>query len=385
MNFSLQNRAVMRNSPRGFTLVEVMVGLALSMLSMLIIIQLFSVSDARKRVTTGAAEGQQTANVSLYQVSRVIRLAGAGLTQSSGIWGCAIQAYRSATQILPSSVAFPAPFASVPLTVHTIPALIHAAAAPDGYSDVIAVIAGNSETGQAELQVIAPPAANGLTLQRTNGVNPQDLILMTAPGSIANCQIAQVDSTFNGTTAPNTLPLGAAGTFYNTTTGLAGGIYTANSVALHLGRTPMFTLFGINAGNSLVQYDLLNLSGTPSSVIADNVFDMRARYGVVNASGTGPITWQAPNVAPWDVPTLTAGTPAALALVDRIRAVRISMVFRSTEPVVDASPPTTYIMFPDDNPQIVTIPSGGQLYRYQVYDTMIPLRNLRYVPNPRPS
>ena len=374
----------MANRDRGFTLVEVLVGLALSLLSMLIIIQLFSVSDARKRVTTGAAEGQQTANVSLYQVSRVIRLGGAGLTQASGIWGCSIQAFRSAVQILPAPAAFPAPFAAVPQTVRAVPVLIHAAAGTSG-SDIIAVIAGNSETGQAELQVIAPPSATGLTLQRTNGVRDQDLILMTAPASIANCQIAQVDPTYNGTTAPNTLPLGVTGTFYNTTAGLAGASYNANSVALHLGRTPIFTMFGINAVNSLEQFDLLNLSGTPSSVIADNVFDMRARYGVVNAAGTGPITWQPPSAAPWDVASLTAGTLGARDLVDRIRAVRISMVFRSTEPVVDASPPTTYTMFPDDNPISVSIPTAGQLYRYQVYDTVIPLRNLRYVPTPRPS
>ncbi len=384
MNISLQSEVHVRDRVQGFTLVEVMVGLALSLLSMLIIIQLFSVSDARKRVTTGAAEGQQTANVSLYQVSRVIRLGGAGLTQSSGIWGCPIQAFRSATQILPRPAAFPAPFATVPQTVRAVPVLIHAAAGAGG-SDIIAVVAGNSETGQAELQVIAAPRATGLTLQRTNGVRDQDLILMTVPGSIANCQIAQVDPTYNGTTAPNTLPLGVTGTFYNTTTGLAGGIYNANSVALHLGRTPMFTMFGINAANSLEQFDLLNLSGTPSSVIADSVFDMRARYGVVDATGAGPITWQSPSTAGWQVADLNAGTPAALALVDRIRAIRLSMVFRSTEPVADASPPTTYIMFPDDNPVSVSIPTAGQLYRYQVYDTVIPLRNLRYVPTPRPS
>ena len=385
MNISIQSEVHVRDRVQGFTLVEVMVGLALSLLSMLIIIQLFSVSDARKRVTTGAAEGQQTANVSLYQVSRVIRLGGEGLIQARDIWGCPIQAFRSGTQILPAPSAFPAQFANVNQTVRAIPVLIVPAAA-GGQGDVIVVIAGNGEIGQAELQVIAPPRAAGLTLQRTNGVRAQDLILMTAPGSIASCQVAQVDPTFNATTAPNTLPLGVASTFYNTVTGLAGGIYNANSVALHLGRTPMFTMYGISTtNNSLEQFDLLNLSGTTTSVIADGVFDMRARYGVVNAAGTGPITWQPPSAAPWDVASLTAGTPVALALVDRIRAVRISMVFRSTEPVVDASPPTTYTMFPDDNPISVSIPTAGQLYRYQVYDTVIPLRNLRYVPTPRPS
>jgi type IV pilus assembly protein PilW len=367
----------------GFTIVEVLVGLALSMLSMLIILQLFSISDARKRTTTGAAEAQQTANVSIYQMGRTIRLAGATLTQANSVWGCPIQAFRAGVQILPAAAAFPAPFAAVNQTVRTIPVLILPAAAPDGQSDIIVSIAGNSEIGQAELQLVGPPKASGLTLQRANGVKAQDLILMTSPGAIANCLVAQVDPTFNATTAPNTLPLGTTGTSYNTAAGLAGGIYNQNSVALHLGAAPLFTMFGINANNSLEQYDLLNLAGTATSVIAEGVFDMRARYGVVDAAGNGPITWVSPTAAGWTVADLTAGNAAALALIDRIRAVRVSMVFRSTEPVKDVSPPTEYIMFPETNPITVAIPTANQLFRYQVYDSVIPLRNLRYVPNPR--
>jgi type IV pilus assembly protein PilW len=201
---------------------------------------------------------------------------------------------------------------------------------------------------------------------------------MATPGSIANCQIAQVDSTLNATAAPNTLPLGASGTLYNNM-GLPVGIYNVGSVALHLGQTPIFTMFGINTNNSLEQFDLLNLSGTPTSVIADGVFDMRARYGVVAADGLGAITWVEPT-GTWGVASLTAGTVAAANLIDRIRAVRISMVFRSTEPVKDASPPTSYTMFPDATPVTVSIPTANQLYRYQVYDTVVPLRNLRFVP-----
>jgi type IV pilus assembly protein PilW len=368
-----------RRRDQGFTLIEVMVGLALSMLSMLIILQLFSVSDARKRMTTGAAEAQQTANVSVYQLGRTVRLAGAGMAQASNLWGCPIQAYRAGTQILPAA-AFPTPFNTVGTTVRAIPLLIYPAAAPDGQSDIIVVIAGNSETGQAELQLVGPPKATGLSVQRSNGIKAQDLLLMTVPGTISNCQIAQVDPTFNATSAPNSLPLGTTGTNYNTAAGLAVGSYNQGSVLLNLGAAPIFTMFGINAAKSLEQFDLLKLSGTATSVIADNVFDMRARYGVVGVSGNGPITWVSPTAAGWTVAELTAGNAAALASVDRIRAIRVSMVFRSTEPVKDASPPTDYTMFPDDNPITVAIPTASQLYRYQVYDTVIPLRNLRFVP-----
>jgi len=382
-NLSRREKALALYRDRGFTLVEVLVGMALSLLSMLIILQLFSNSDARKRMTSGAAEAQQTANVSLYQLGRTIRLAGAGLAQAGNVWGCPIQASRGGSQILPATAAFPAPFAdsSISLTVRALPFLIYPGKAPDGQSDIIVVMAGNSETGQAELHMVGPPTAAGLTLQRSNGVKARDLILMTVPSTISNCQIAQVDTTFNASTAPNTLPLGSTGTNYNTTTGLSGGAYNLGSVALHLGANPIFAMFGIlDTNNTLVQYDLLNLSGTATTVLADSVFDLRARYGVVAADGTGPLTWQAANASPWQVSDLMAGTAASLALVDRIRAVRISLVFRSAEPVADTSPPTTYVMFPDASPITVSIPTANQLYRYQVYESVIPLRNLRFVP-----
>ena len=369
----------------GFTLIEVMVGLALSMLSMLVIVQLFSMSDARKRATTGAAEAQQTANVSLYQVMRTVRLAGAGLAQANNVWGCPIQAFRgsSATQILPPTAAFaaaPSAFVNVYTlypTVRAIPLLILPAAAPDTISDVIVVIAGNGETGQAELQILGQPVVSSLAVQRLNGVKALDMILVTVPSTIANCVIGQVDSTLNATSSPNTLPLGGTGANY-TATGLAS--FNTAAVPLHLGATPMFTMFGIDSNNALSQFDLLNLTGTATSIVADNVVDMRARYGVVAANGSGPITWQAPNAAPWDVASLTAGTTTARDLIDRIRAIRIAIVFRGTEPVRDDSPPTSYVMFPDASPITVSISAANQPYRYQVYDTIIPLRNIDYVP-----
>ena len=384
MKTSLHTTIFMRSRNQGFTLVEVMVGLALSLLSMLIIIQLFSVSDARKRVTTGAAEAQQTANVSLYQVSRVIRLGGAGLTQGNNVWGCPIQASRSGTTILPASTAYPGAFVNVYSSypvLRAIPVLILPGAAPGG-SDVVVVISANGENGQAALQLIAPPAPLRLTMQLLNGIRSRDLILMTNPAAIGNCSIAQVDTTFNPATAPNTIPLGATGTLYNPTAGLPT-TFNQGSVALQLGAAPSFAMFGINnTTNSLEQYDLLSAPGTTPTVIADSVFDMRARYGVLDASGAGPIAWQSPTDAGWQTSDMLAGTPAALNLIDRIRAIRISIVFRSTEPVTDVSPPTNYIMFPDDNPITVTIPTADQRYRYQIYDTVIPLRNLRYVTNP---
>lgn len=370
------------DSARGFTLIEVMVGLALASLSMLVVLEIFSNSEARKRSTTGAAEAQQTANVTIYQLGRALRLSGAGLTQSNNLWGCPIQAYRSATQFLPAPAAFPAPFASasVPTTVRLMPLLIVPGAAPNGISDIVVTMSGNSEMGQAELPMVGDPTAAGLSVRRSIGVKAKDLILMSNVSSISNCQIAQVDTTYTSS-VPNAIPLGSTGTNYNTAGGLAGTIYDLNSVALDLGNTPLFSMFGIDANNSLQQYDLLNLTGNPSTVIAENVFDMRARYGVVDASGNGPITWQSPSASGWANTDLLAGTSAALALIDRIRAVRISIVFRTTETVAGASPPSSYVMFPDASPITVSIPSAAQNYRYQVYDSVIPLRNLRFVPS----
>ncbi|HVK95151.1 MAG TPA: prepilin-type N-terminal cleavage/methylation domain-containing protein, partial [Noviherbaspirillum sp.] len=60
----------------GFSLIEIMVGLAMGMVSMVVIMQVFSVFEGGKRTTTGGADAQSNGAISLYMIERDVRMAG---------------------------------------------------------------------------------------------------------------------------------------------------------------------------------------------------------------------------------------------------------------------------------------------------------------------
>ena len=49
-------RPMRRYSEAGFSLVEIMVGLVIGMFSIIVMLQLFSLSEERKRTTTGGSD-----------------------------------------------------------------------------------------------------------------------------------------------------------------------------------------------------------------------------------------------------------------------------------------------------------------------------------------
>jgi type IV pilus assembly protein PilW len=63
----------------GFTLVEMMVGVLIGLVAIIVMFQVFAVSEAQKRTTAGAGEAQQNGVTSLFLMQRDARMAGYGL------------------------------------------------------------------------------------------------------------------------------------------------------------------------------------------------------------------------------------------------------------------------------------------------------------------
>jgi type IV pilus assembly protein PilW len=70
-----------RNRPpaRGFTLVEIMVGLVLGLLATIIMYQVFTVFEGQRRTTVSGGNAQSAGHLSMYAIERDVRLAGLGL------------------------------------------------------------------------------------------------------------------------------------------------------------------------------------------------------------------------------------------------------------------------------------------------------------------
>ena len=60
----------------GFTLMELMVGMAIGLLATIVIIQVMSVFEAQRRTTTGSADAQTNGGIALYSIAREVQMAG---------------------------------------------------------------------------------------------------------------------------------------------------------------------------------------------------------------------------------------------------------------------------------------------------------------------
>jgi type IV pilus assembly protein PilW len=69
---------------KGFTIIELMVGLVIGLIATLIIMQTFSNFEGNKRTTTGIADAQTNGSIGLYMIQRELQFAGYGVPVSSG-------------------------------------------------------------------------------------------------------------------------------------------------------------------------------------------------------------------------------------------------------------------------------------------------------------
>ena len=63
----------------GFSLVEILVAMVISLLGTIIIFQVFSVSEGIKRTTTSGGDAQQNGLLALVSIEREARMAGFGI------------------------------------------------------------------------------------------------------------------------------------------------------------------------------------------------------------------------------------------------------------------------------------------------------------------
>ena len=75
-----------KTSPqKGFSLIELMVGMTIGFITLIVIVQTMSVFDAHKTTTTAAADAQENGLLALSAIERDIRRAGAGFNHKEGM------------------------------------------------------------------------------------------------------------------------------------------------------------------------------------------------------------------------------------------------------------------------------------------------------------
>ena len=247
---------------------------------------------------------------------------------------------------------------------------------------------------------------NGVGLKST-GQSPTDLFL-SVPQEVSagpgDCQIVQTTSTFsNGSPVVDpslnlsVMPSTVSGTASLTTIPLNKATYgalisSANSPsAFHLGResSPIFSLISVNGNGELVDYDMLGRNG--AQTFGENIFLLKARYGLDNGNGKangGRIAndnvideWVSPAASGWTLASLMDGTATTEQKVDQIKAVRLAVVTRSSQVVNSDATTTQLTLFPDLEPsRQASVSNLDSKYQYQIFDWVIPLRNMKATP-----
>ena len=385
----------------GFTLTEILVAMVIALIGVIVIFQVFSVSEGTKRTTTSGGDAQQAGAIALFSMERDLRQAGYGINSSTDL-GCTVSAYDA-----DAGGAFPMTLAPVVITSN-------AGTTPDA----IRIMYGNSSqmVNQPTISANQPSTPNNASsLVRVNnryGFTPGDVIVMADQSGTPRCLLAQVTSL---PTAPGSTDqvLHDPGNFlnangvttsarYNHPTALGVLPFTTNGRVYNLGPQPTVNTYTIT-NNQLTIAALgavIGAGGPPA--IADNVVMFKAQYGMDDGGNNGTIS-NPTGANDGIIDQFVTTTPATAQAWTQLLAVRLVIVARSTLPekpspaaagVCDTSPPpappsgsTLTALWGTTGPLVwatagyagvtldLTADPNWRCYRYKIFQTTVPLRN----------
>lgn len=345
--------ATMTRLSRGFSLVEIMVGMVIGLLGIIIMMQVYAVFEGQKRTTTGGSDAQSTAAIALHGMTQDVQQAGYGISVRT-LFNCNFSATGT---VIPLA----------PVTINAASGIIPAG---DSNTDTLLVFYGNTNN---------LPQGN-----RIDGITGNDLSVF-APASFNNLdRVIAVPKTC----APST-PLvlstvsGVPGTLAVTVTPT---VANAQSV-YNLGQIPQLKAYAVR-NNSLTVCDyLMNNCGDIAQVnnqavwvpIANDIVSMRALYGRDTVAGGGSPTNYVANLYDQTTPTTGCGWARTVAIQLALVA-RNGQYDKTTSPLPTVSAPVwagsaTAPIDLTKKPDGTANPDW-QHYRYKVLQTVIPLRNV---------
>jgi type IV pilus assembly protein PilW len=393
MTFSIQHS---RAAQGGFSLVEILVAMVIALIGMLVIFQSFDTFEAQKRTTTSSTDAQESGLMALGAIEREIRLGGYGLFYGDQLVCNRMNQWTGAA-------AAQVPIMPIQIT--------------DGGtgSDTIVTNYSTSSFGGIPGKIIIEATASSQVLQLNNtmkaaGFAVGNYILVGNPALGSACTRLQVSA---ATLAADALSLALTNAPGAATPGdppAATNLFATspNPVASY-GNSPSTPSIVVNMGTfarnqySVVmnattregELQLLDLTtpGATAVSIASGVVAMQTQLGV----SASPQTQEINN---WVNPTGT-WAPTAISVNDigRVKAVRVAIVTRSSQiertTTLQSGNVTSTCTTPGGTvnngpcawndsgttaaPQIdLSGDTNWQRYRYRVYETVIPLRNVMW-------
>lgn len=362
----------------GLSLVEVMVAMVVGLITVLVVAQVFSAFEGDKRTTMGASDAQTGGALALYTLRRQLVAAGYGLpvftTQNNVLQQCSADCLMGGNA---GSCVQGTPLGGNGTRLFPVEIT-------DGGtgSDTVRVRFGTSPLAGVHATVLSAPG-NVLNVDNTQAcANGDNALLMTPPNG---CFAASVTANPTATTISVSGTGAAVNAFVvpNKTVIACLGTWTQLAYAVNNDRLEVATT--------------VNGVTTTSPAIPD-IVNLQAQYGISAAANDNVIQEWVDATGVW---ANLNDEAADVARRNRIKAVRIAVVARSgileRNNVTDACSSLTAA-----NPTGLCawegVPVGGtittaspapainlnpnntnpdwQRYRYRVFETIIPLRNL---------
>lgn len=334
-----------RRSLRGFSLVELMVGMLMALIAVLVMMQALLNTEERGRSATADNEALSNGAVMLHLVARDLVQAGYGLN-ALRLLGCALT--------LPSGAVIPL----VPVAINPPSTVLPSR---DANTDSLLLMYGSSES-QPEGNPVAAVAGGRYTVQAPSSFATGDFVIAAPDSCPAPLTLAQV-------------------TAVNATQVTVDTVEPAATALYNLGKSPRIVGYRVHDG-SLVSCDLLRRDCRSQSVdwapVSANMPSLRAVYGRDTAA---PAMDGAADT--WDQATPTTACGWARTL-----AVRVALVARNSHYESFIDPATrrrsceavTTTATPPWEGSVaapITLPgTDWQCHRHKLFETLVPTRNV---------
>lgn len=336
---------------RGFSLIDVLVGLAVAMVSLVVVYQVFVALDTVRRNAAAAADAQGNAAFALFALVSQIGNAGAG-------WAAAARWLDSCPFV-----------ADVAATLRPISVLIADGGAADRPDSIIVRQSLAHTLALPAALAGAAPAGNDFRVESPDVFMPGDrLVAITRDGRCVTTQATAVSVPAGGVVTIAHAPVATD--------------LPITSVLLDLGPAtrPSTVRFDVDAG-SLRSTDLVN--GDAPVPLVSNVVNLKFQYGIdTDADGTLDTWVHADATGPWSQAALLAAPRTTL---ERIKALRVGIILRGERLERSLSRSFHWVLFDCARDDKTTCPGrlegsiaagANGSYRYRALETVVPLRNV---------
>lgn len=372
----------------GFTLVELLVGVVIGLIGIVVMFQVWANWDQRKRTTASGSDAQISGAIALYNLERDIKLAGYGFG-NSGTLGCTVSAYDSAR-----------PTPSFTFTLAPVQIVDGASGAPDqlitlfgngptmsGSQTFSASTTTSKKTNtraglqKGDLAISVDSSTVCRLLEITDNTNADSLTINHASGTYTNYLNTSVTARHNP--AAGYAATTQIGSIYNLGTSPHRNIWQIRSQKFATSNTTLYSQRFLTMADDLNYADTDADSTNDWREIGEGIINLQAEYGLDTNNDTIIDTWQSTTPSSWS----------------QLRAIRVALLARSQQ--YDVARITTVApILPwkdglgsdidftmtnvdgtaDSDP--LNSPNNWRNYRYRVYGSVVPLRNMVWGTSP---